>query len=1000
MRQPSADPSIPQHTAIVFNIIRYLPGGWYLPDAWIVKTDKVGKLTFVVQRATPDTIGSYGHEMTPTIIRLFSLIEALSEKTLEEKYQPPKARKKKPLVELLQADEVKKTATRYVHRLMANFLEKIVEQKLPLTFMVQKKVIVEDVRVRFPKEELKPHLIFRRTKDGVRYRLNFSTEDNRWLVRERHVVPLTNIPGWLLVDNILYRLPELNGFWVKPFIQKDEIVVPNRMLRTYFQKFILKAVEKSEIEAEGFDVTSTRKLENCRLALSKHPFKNRWYVQLKFQYMGALFLWGDRKEMRTALHFESESEIRVMQVKRNPGIEQQAVEKLKKLRFANVEGSLWQLPDGAGEKNGDQDPFHAAAECLANLKEELQTAGFQLEIPDFEDKKISLLPASWSQEIVQENDWFDLRIKITVGKFEFPFARLINHIRENNRFYELPDGTYFLIPLEWMTRFHGLAHLGKLSGEKLQLSKSQRPLLESLGLTDEEHLTEKKETPFRLPKLLRATLRPYQLEGAKWLAQHYEENLGACLADDMGLGKTLQTLVVLLIAKEKQSSVRSPQSAVGSRSQLDLFGEVAISGDFVPLKALVILPASLVFNWEREVKKFAPGLTTCNHTGSKRTKDARLLERYDMVFTTYQTARRDLSVLQKINWEYVVLDESQYIKNPQSGVFKAVGELHANHRISLSGTPIENSLSDLWAQMEFLNPGMLGSFNYFKKHFIRPIEKLDDTNMKDELRNLVNPYLLRRTKEEVAPDLPPLTEAIVYVEMTAEQKKLYEKEKSAARNKLLNITSPENPTNRVAILAALTRLRQIANHPALVADSGETSLYHNTAIPNSGKFEDVLAYWDKLRRSGHKALIFSSFEKYLQLYRSHFEQEGYSYTWLTGDVPPAQRKKAVDQFNNDKNVQAFFMTTKAGGVGLNLTAADYVFVLDPWWNPFAESQAIARAHRIGQDKKVMAVKFIARDSIEEKILQMQERKSALAGEFVASPEKAACTREGLEALLF
>ena len=502
----TADPTIPQHTAIVYNLHRYLPGGWYLPDAWIVKTDPSGKLTFVVQRATPDTIGSYGHEMTAIVNRLFSIIEALSEKNLEEKFQPPKSRKKIPLDELLQEDEVKKTATRYVHRLMAGFLEKAVEEQLPLTFMIQKKVIVEEVRVQYPTVELKPHLIFRRTKDGVRYRLNFSTGEDRWLVRERHAVPLTNVPGWLLVQGVLYQLPELNGYWVKPFIQKDEIIVPNRMLRTYFQKFILKAVEKTEIDAEGFDLTSTRKLENCRLALTRHPFRNKWYVQLKFQYMGALFLWGDKQEMRTALHFESESEIRVMQVKRNPEAEQQAVEELKKLRFANVEGALWQLPDRAGEGSSEQDPFHEAVECLSGLAEALQAAGFQLELPDFEDKKINLLPASWEQEVVQENDWFDLRIMVKVGKFEFPFARLIGHIRDNDRFYELPDGTYFLIPMEWMTRFHGLAHLGKMSGEKLRLSKSQRPLLESLGLAEEDQFAKKEETPFSLPKLLKATL--------------------------------------------------------------------------------------------------------------------------------------------------------------------------------------------------------------------------------------------------------------------------------------------------------------------------------------------------------------------------------------------------------------------------------------------------------------------------------------------------------------
>jgi non-specific serine/threonine protein kinase len=499
--------------------------------------------------------------------------------------------------------------------------------------------------------------------------------------------------------------------------------------------------------------------------------------------------------------------------------------------------------------------------------------------------------------------------------------------------------------------------------------------------------------------LLKAELRPYQLAGAQWLAQHYHEGLGACLADDMGLGKTLQTLAILLFAKEKQSG----KAATATGVQPSLFDGPALgaASNLVPLQALILLPASLVFNWEREIKKFAPGISVCRHVGPGRTKDGRILGRYDLVLTTYQTAQRDLDLLKKIDWEYIVLDESQYIKNPQSGIFKAVGELPAKHKISLSGTPIENSLSDLWAQMQFLNPGMLGSFSYFKKHFIKAIEKQEDTLKKAELRRLVGPYLLRRTKEEVAPDLPPLTEKIFYAEMTEGQAKLYEKEKSAVRNKLLNLGDPSLPQNRVAVLAALTRLRQIANHPGLVEglSEGLPGTLQQPPVPASGKFSDVLEYWDTIRRAGHKALVFSSFEKYLQLFRAQFEEEGHPYAWLTGDVSQAQRKQAVDDFAKDPKIQAFFMTTKAGGVGLNLTAADYVFVLDPWWNPFVENQAIARAHRIGQTEKVVAVKFISKDSIEEKILKMQERKSALAGDFLASPEKVACTKEGLEELL-
>ncbi|MCB0519430.1 MAG: DEAD/DEAH box helicase [Lewinellaceae bacterium] len=1000
--------SLPDNTAIVFDIRRFIVSGvtWYLPGAFIVKKDKDGQPTYIVQNATPDTIGSYGHELTPALKQLFNIIDSLTEKALEEKFNPPKG-KPKPLEVLLQDEVLKRHIEQYVHRQVDVFLKKMTEKRLPLTFMGEKKALMQDLLVRYPDGGITPHLIFRRTKDGVLYRLNFTTGEERWLVRWKQPTPLTNQPGWLMVDNTLYPLPDLNGYMVKPFMTKDEQPVPNRVMRTYFQKFIMKAVERTEIEADGFDLTGTRKLEGCELSLAKHLFKNSWFVSVKFHYMGASFLQNDPREMRTALHFENESDIRIMQVKRNPEGEREYLDKLAGLGFEMKEGSLWGIPFTnddlrftiGGAQLGGEEPFFLAVEKLSALRPALEGAGFTLDAPVFDDKKISLLSPSWEQEIVQVNDWFDLRITIRVGQFEFPFSKLISYIRDGERFFPLPDSTFFLIPEEWMARFHGLAHLGKMDGDSLLLSKSQRPLLESLGLGDMAEPVDKKEVDFQLSPMLKAELRPYQETGARWLAQHYHEGLGACLADDMGLGKTLQTLAILLFAREnRQSSIENPKLP-----QPSLFDEPS----FNPLQALILLPASLVFNWEREIKKFAPGITVCRHVGPGRTKDGRILARYDIVLTTYQTAQRDLDFLKKTDWEYVVLDESQYIKNPQSGIFKAVGELPAKHKISLSGTPIENSLSDLWAQMQFLNPGMLGNFTYFKKHFIKPIEKQEDEVKKGELRRLVEPYLLRRTKEEVAPDLPPLTESVFYAEMTEAQAKLYEKEKSAVRNKLLNIGDPSQPQNRVAVLAALTRLRQIANHPALVeiGKLGNWEIGDEQAngtqfqSSSSGKFDDVIEYWETIRRSGHKVLIFSSFEKYLRLFRAHFEEAGQPYAWLTGDVSQAQRKKAVDQFSNDPGIQAFFMTTKAGGVGLNLTAADYVFVLDPWWNPFVESQAIARAHRIGQTEKVVAVKFISKDTIEEKILKMQERKSALAGDFLASPETVACTRAGLAELL-
>jgi len=398
-----------------------------------------------------------------------------------------------------------------------------------------------------------------------------------------------------------------------------------------------------------------------------------------------------------------------------------------------------------------------------------------------------------------------------------------------------------------------------------------------------------------------------------------------------------------------------------------------------------------VFNWQRELAKFAPDLykMTCVHTGPKRLKDARALAMHDVVLTTYHTARQDLALLEKIEWQFIILDESQQIKNRASEVSKVVRSLRGRHKISLSGTPIENSLADLWTQMEFINPATLGSYQAFREQFQMPIEKRNDERAKARLFSRVKPFFLRRTKEEVAPDLPELTQQIFFSEMSDAQRKRYEQVKSAARNEILSLF--DDPKTRFAALQALTKLRQLANHPALAEPD-----YTGT----SGKMDDVLAQWDTIQRAGHKALFFSSFEQHLRLFREKMEAEKQPFAWLTGEVAAPERARAVERFQEDASVQAFLMTLGAGGVGLNLTAADYVFLLDPWWNPAKEDQAIARAHRIGRQHPVTAIRFIARDSIEEKILQLQERKRTLGKDlFATGSDFPALEREDMEMLL-
>ena len=330
--------------------------------------------------------------------------------------------------------------------------------------------------------------------------------------------------------------------------------------------------------------------------------------------------------------------------------------------------------------------------------------------------------------------------------------------------------------------------------------------------------------------------------------------------------------------------------------QLNLFQTPTYPNEiYQPLKALIILPASLVFNWEREINKFAPSLIVYKHIGPKRHKTVKLVSSFDIILTTYQTALRDSEVLNQVEFSYIVLDESQQIKNKNSKIFKAVNQLTGQHKISLSGTPIENSLSDLWAQMQFINPDLLGNFPFFKEKFIRPIEKQQDESTTAQLKKMIQPYLLRRTKELVAKDLPPLTTKVFYSTMTSEQKKIYEKEKSAARNYLLDNFDDTEGKYQFMVLSSLTKLRQIANHPILSKKE-----YQKEA----GKFQDVIEHLEVIHKGGHKTLLFSSFVQHLDLYKTHFEQNNKGFSRLTGELSQKERKLQIDQFENNQDIQS------------------------------------------------------------------------------------------------
>ncbi len=403
------------------------------------------------------------------------------------------------------------------------------------------------------------------------------------------------------------------------------------------------------------------------------------------------------------------------------------------------------------------------------------------------------------------------------------------------------------------------------------------------------------------------------------------------------------------------------------------------------------MPTSLVYNWEMEAKKFTPKLKTFTYTGTNRDKNPEKFAKYDIIITSYGIVRLDVDLLKKYRFNYVILDESQAIKNPGSNIAKAVRDLNSKNRLILTGTPLENSTMDLWSQMNFINPGLLGTQSFFKNEFLNPIEKHGDQAKTEKLYSIIKPFILRRHKSQVATELPEKTENIQYSAMLPDQEAEYEKVKAYYRNEILeNIETKGLNKSQIILLQGLTKLRQIANHPKM-ADEG----YEGT----SGKLWDVAFMLDSAIMEGHKILVISQFVKHLSIVGEHLKTMNIDYAYLDGSTK--DRQGQVERFQNDKELKVFLISLKAGGLGLNLTKADYVFILDPWWNPAAEAQAVDRAHRIGQENKVFTYKFITKGTVEEKILALQNHKRKLASDLITTESSfvKSLSKEDIESLL-
>ncbi|HXO75209.1 MAG TPA: DEAD/DEAH box helicase, partial [Puia sp.] len=558
----------------------------------------------------------------------------------------------------------------------------------------------------------------------------------------------------------------------------------------------------------------------------------------------------------------------------------------------------------------------------------------------------------------------DARVDIVFGDQKVTIADVKKALGNRQQFVPLHDGTLGVLPEEWIKKYSLLFRVGEGKSNQLRLSKYHMSVIDELyeGRNEEELIIRLEEKYEQLrefnrirevppPAHLEPILRPYQVHGFHWLNYLQEVNWGGILADDMGLGKTIQAL----------SYLQHFRTANGR------------------LSALVVCPTTLMFNWENEIKKFTPDLTYHIHHGGDRTRSKEILSQYNVIITTYGTLRSDIKLLLEMAFDYAVLDESQAIKNPSSKVTKAACLLQARHRLCMSGTPLQNNTFDIFAQMNFLNPGMLGSLEFFRQEFAVPIDKFGEQDRKEHLRKLLYPFILRRTKEQVAKDLPDKTETILFCEMEDEQRKVYEAYRNDYRDKILGTIETQGiQRSQLTILQGLMKLRQICDSPAIL---NETDRYPNNSIKL-----DELAREIAENIGDHKALIVSQFLGMLALIKERLKELGIPFEYFDGSTSAVDREKAIQNFQNDDTYRVFLISLKAGGVGLNLTAADYVYIVDPWWNPAVEQQAIDRTHRIGQTKNIFAYRMICKDTIEDKILQLQEKKRVLARDLIADDD--------------
>lgn len=968
---PKPEPASVNENQLIFSFMRQPQLGLTL-EAFLVKLLANNTFSYDYQRVVFERCVDYDYPFTESQLEIIKKIGELSFPSIEKVFNKKKLKREVFLEKLSRDEDQQKLLAAYFDRRISACLKLLRGEKVFWRDKASDHPGMQECLVSSTPLRMEYH--FSRQEHGIRYQLQLFDQQQQIRLHSTDTRVLSVEPGWIMHGKNVYALAEgSDGHKVIPFLTKEVIEIPDRLADNFISAFLIKTSRRADVKFTGFDVKNEPSERKAQLSVAL-DLDHAPLLQLNFSYDQFTLNETHDKELLAQV-VRSEDRLQIVRYHRDLDWEAAQTNEALKLGLERSRPS-WFIPGDGSDRR-----IETLITWISEHREALENAGFQIETRWNGNEYLAIQPEVITREMKEDADWFDLFAVVRIGSLGLPFIRFKKNILERNPFFRLPDGKVLVLPESWFIRYADLFEFSEDDTDSIRLHRQHQGLLNGhpllagdfnsrLAENQKKIYTGENHKSFPVPLSLQATLRAYQKKGFDWLCLMGENKLGACLADDMGLGKTLQVIALLQHVKENHA-IRANSLALNGPRQIQLFEEPAE----IRCPSLVVMAPSLLHNWEKEIRNFAPDLRVKRHSGYRRTSLLSELTQADVVLTTYGVVRNDLEMLQQIEFQYVVLDESQLIKNMRSLSFQSVRKLKATNRIVLTGTPVENSLTDLWSQLTFLQPGLLGSFPYFKQEFVVPVEQNKDEQKLERLRKIIRPFILRRTKEEVAPELPVQTRIINYSNMEEEQRKVYEEQKSWYRNRILENVSREGiQKSQILILRGLTQLRKTAIHPVL--DNPEYT-------GQSAKFRDVMSRLEELGHENRKVLVFSQFVKHLDLYRQEFDKLGTPYSWLTGEVPQQNRGGVISEFEKHPGHRVFLIQLRTGGSGLNLTQADCVFLLDPWWNPAAEEQAIARSHRIGQHQPVFVWRYITKDTIEEKIMKLQEKKSRLAGDIIS-----------------